>query len=244
MLALFSFAACWTLILIACTSQASAQIGSGVAPIVEANKVLASKETAAAEQVRDKGGIESSSEANASPLVGQESDPIPPTIQRSKEPLRVTALKTPDTSISGIGTGSTPEDATEGRLPRAMPLPYGPDREAVAGGDLGWSLKYKYWVAPAYCHQPTYYEDVMLEHHGHERCPPLQPLMSGARFYSGLFFTPYLAYLRPPLVDIPNTGNYRPGACAPALRQRAPYDPGAVKAQAAAAATGVLALQP
>jgi len=243
MLALFAFATCWTLTLLACSSQAAAQVGSGVAPIVEADKALSSRESTASDQVRDKVGIQAPAEAAGSPLVEQRADPLP-TIQRSKEPLRVNALKTPDTSISGIGTGSTPEDATEGRLPGVMPLPYGPDRESVPGGDVGWSLKYKYWVAPAYCHQPTYYEDVMLEHHGHERCPPLQPLMSGARFYSGLFFTPYLAYLRPPLVDIPNTGNYRPGSCAPALRQRATYDPGAVKVQAAAAATGVLALQP
>ena len=161
-----------------------------------------------------------------------------PSISKSKEPLRVKALKTPNTSISGIGTGSTPEDATEGRLPAPMSLPFGPDREP------GWSVKTKHWVAPAYCHQPTYYEDVMLEHHGHERCPPLQPLLSGARFYTGIFFTPYLAYMRPPLRDIPNTGNYRPGSCAPGIRQRAPYDAGAIKVQALSTASGVLALQP
>jgi hypothetical protein len=119
-----------------------------------------------------------------------------------------------------------------------MPLPYGPDREA------GWSVKTKHWVAPVYCHQPTYYEDVMLEHHGHERCVVLQPVLSGARFYTGIFFTPYLATLRPPLQDIPSTGHYRPGSCAPALRQRAPYDPTAMKVQAAATAAGVVALQP
>jgi len=161
-----------------------------------------------------------------------------PSIPRSKEPLRVGALSIPNTSIAGIGTGTTPEDATDGRLPDPMPLPYGPDREA------GWSVKTKHWVAPVYCHQPTYYEDVMLEHHGHERCVVLQPVLSGARFYTGIFFTPYLATLRPPLQDIPSTGHYRPGSCAPALRQRAPYDPTAMKVQAAAAAAGVVALQP
>ena len=161
-----------------------------------------------------------------------------PSIPRSKEPLRVRALSIPNTSISGIGTGTTPEDATAGRLPTPMPLPYGPDREA------GWSVKTKHWIAPVYCHQPTYYEDVMLEHHGHERCVALQPVLSGARFYTGIFFTPYLATLRPPLQDIPSTGHYRPGSCAPALRQRAPYDPTAMKVQAAATAAGVVALQP
>ena len=161
-----------------------------------------------------------------------------PSIPRSKEPLRVGSLSIPNTSIAGIGTGTTPEDATDGRLPDPMPLPYGPDREA------GWSVKTKHWVAPVYCHQPTYYEDVMLEHHGHERCVVLQPVLSGARFYTGIFFTPYLATLRPPLQDIPSTGHYRPGSCAPALRQRAPYDPTAMKVQAAATAAGVVALQP
>ena len=161
-----------------------------------------------------------------------------PSIPRSKEPLRVGSLSIPNTSIAGIGTGTTPEDATEGRLPNPMPLPYGPDREA------GWSVKTKHWVAPVYCHQPTYYEDVMLEHHGHERCVVLQPVLSGARFYTGIFFTPYLATLRPPLQDIPSAGHYRPGSCAPALRQRAPYDPTAIKVQAAATAAGVVALQP
>jgi hypothetical protein len=161
-----------------------------------------------------------------------------PSIPRSKEPLRVGSLSIPNTSIAGIGTGTTPEDATDGRLPDPMPLPYGPDREA------GWSVKTKHWVAPVYCHQPTYYEDVMLEHHGHERCVVLQPVLSGARFYTGIFFTPYLATLRPPLQDIPSAGHYRPGSCAPALRQRAPYDPTAMKVQAAATAAGVVALQP
>lgn len=161
-----------------------------------------------------------------------------PSIPRSKEPLRVGSLSIPNTSIVGIGTGTTPEDATDGRLPDPIPLPYGPDREA------GWSVKTKHWVAPVYCHQPTYYEDVMLEHHGHERCAVLQPVLSGARFYTGIFFTPYLATLRPPLQDIPSTGHYRPGSCAPALRQRAPYDPTAMKVQAAATAAGVVALQP
>ena len=161
-----------------------------------------------------------------------------PALPRSKEPLRVNALKTPNTSVAGIGTGNTPEDATEGRLPGSISLPYGPDRDNATG------YRTKFWVAPVFCHQPTYYDDVMLEQHGHERCPPLQPILSGGRFYTGIFFTPYLAYLQPPLKDIPSAGSYRPGSCAPALRQRAPYDPGAIKVQTAATAAGVLVLQP
>lgn len=157
---------------------------------------------------------------------------------RSTEPLRVKPLQIPDISIDGIGTGVTPEDATAGRLPPRMPLPFGPDR----GSD--WTLSTYNWIAPVYCHNPNYYEDVMLEHHGHERCPPLQPILSGARFYSGLFFTPYLAYLHPPCQDFTNAGHYRVGSPAPALRQRAPYSPGAIKLQLLMTSTGVLILAP
>ena len=91
---------------------------------------------------------------------------------RGLEPLRVKPLVSPNTSLSGIGTGITPQDAIAGRLPDPIPLPYGPDRE---GGSF---LSSKAWVAPVYCHFPTYYEDVMLEQHGHERCCSL-PRVAG-----------------------------------------------------------------
>lgn len=168
----------------------------------------------------------------------QNASAVPSQNVRSLEPLRVKPLVIPNTSLSGIGTGITPQDAIEGRLPEPIPLPYGPDREG------GWFLTPKEWVAPVYCHFPTYYEDIMLEQHGHERCPPLQPILSGGRFYSGLFFTPYLAYLHPPCKEISSAGNYRPGSTAPALRQRAPYDPGACGLQVLSTGTGVLLLQP
>lgn len=157
---------------------------------------------------------------------------------RSTEPLRVKPLQTPNTSIYGIGTGTTPEDATQGRLPAAIALPYGPDRQP------GWSVSTKNWVAPTFCHYPTYYDDVMLEYHGHERCPPLQPLLSGGRFFTGIFFTPYLMTLQHPHEQVSNAGHFRPGTCAPGVRQRAPYDPTALKVQAAATASGVVLLQP
>lgn len=176
--------------------------------------------------------------ADAPASVQQSVSGVPTQNVRNLEPLRVKPLVIPNTSLSGIGTGITPQDAIEGRLPDPIPLPYGPDREG------GWLLSSKEWIAPVYCHFPTYYEDIMLEQHGHERCPPLQPVLSGGRFYSGLFFTPYLAYLHPPCKEISSAGNYRPGSTAPALRQRAPYDPGACGLQVLSTGTGVLLLQP
>ena len=155
-----------------------------------------------------------------------------------QERLRVNPLKIPNTSIEGVGTSRTPVDSTLGRLPTPIPLPYGPDR------DYGWTYSSKNWIAPVFFHQPTYYEDIMLENHGHERCPPLQPLLCGARFYSGLFFTPYLYCLDGPFEEVASVGRYRPGSIAPALRQRAPYDPYALGTQAVATGSGVLLLKP
>jgi hypothetical protein len=131
-----------------------------------------------------------------------------------------------------------PEDSTAGRLPEPIPLPFGPDR------DSGWTYSSKVWVPPVFWHQPTYYEDMMLETHGHERFPALQPMVSGARFYTGILFTPYLACLNGPLEDVASAGRYRPGSVGPALRQRAPYDPYALGTQAAAMGTGVMLINP
>lgn len=155
-----------------------------------------------------------------------------------QELLRVKPLTIPNTSIQGVGTARTPVDSTLGRLPAPIPLPYGPDR------DYGWTYSSKNWIAPVFFHQPTYYEDIMLENHGHERCPPLQPMLSGARFYSGLFFTPYLCCLDGPFEEVASLGRYRPGSIAPALRQRAPYDPYALGTQALVTGSGVMLLRP
>jgi hypothetical protein len=145
--------------------------------------------------------------------------------QPSKGRIALPPLSTPNLSIANIGTGQTPEDWVTGRLPEPQILPYGPDRqfELFPQG--------KAWVAPVLCHQPLYFEDTMLERHGHEKCPKLTPVLSGARFYTTAFFSPYLAVLRPPLKDISNAGHYRPGSAAPGIRERAPYDPTAMRLQ-------------
>jgi len=157
---------------------------------------------------------------------------------KKKEPIRLPALLIPNTSIQEIGTKSTPEDLVAGRLPGTIPLPFGPDRYGP------WAIGTRTWIAPVYCHQPTYLEDTMLENHGHERFPCIQPLVSGARFYSGIAFMPYLSYLNPPLRYSPSYDHYRPGSVAPALRQRAPYDKGALRFQLLTTGTTILAGQP
>lgn len=157
---------------------------------------------------------------------------------KNREPLVLPALSMPNTSIVGVGTGATPQDQVAGRLPATISLPYGSDRYGF------WALESKTWTAPVFCHQPVYFEDTMLERHGHERLPCLQPVLSGTRFFTDIAFLPYNAYLQRPLEERYDTGHYRQGSAVPALRQRSPYDAGAMRFQLLTTGTAVLAVQP
>ena len=161
---------------------------------------------------------------------------------KNREPIVLPPLAVPNISISDIGSGiakgSAPEDFITGRLPRMISLPYGSDRFGA------WSFGYKTWTAPVFCHQPTYFEDTMLEQSGHERVPALQPILSGVRFFSTAAFLPYLSYVNPPLKFSYHGDHYRPGSSVPALRQRPPYDKGAMRFQLLTTGTTVLMMQP
>jgi hypothetical protein len=150
-----------------------------------------------------------------------------------EQPIVLLPLIAPNLELKGM-----PKDRTEGRLPPMQPMPYGPDRP------YGMNPSLKTWTAPVFCHQPLYFEDAMLERHGHERFPHLTPLISGARFFTGVFTRPYMVYLHPPLEDVPNTGHFRPGSPAPAIRERAPYDKGALRFQLLTTGATLVAIQP
>ena len=167
-----------------------------------------------------------------------EQSPKDNSIAKNREPIVLPALSIPNTSIQGVGTGSTPEDLVVGRLPATIQLPYGADRYGF------WALDRKTWTAPVFCLQPVYFEETMLERHGQERFPYLQPLVSGATFFSNIAFLPYHSYLQRPLEERYSTGHYRPGSPAPCLRQRAPYDAGALRFQLLTTGTTVLTAQP
>ena len=158
--------------------------------------------------------------------------------QFKRDPIVLPVLAVPDISIKAVGRNAIPENSVAGRLPGSIPLPFGPDRHGSIDG------YYKTWTAPVFCHQPTYFEDTMLEQHGHERFSPFQPLVSGVRFYSTAAFLPYLAYLDPPLRYSHSTDHYRPGSAAPCLRQRPPYDKGAMRMQLLTTGTAFLTFQP
>lgn len=192
----------------------------------------------AVQYVSQQPDIQQSVAPQSSAAVALAPDIAPAVGSSAQEILRTKALTIPNTSVFGIGTSQIPPDSTQGRLPEPIPLPFGPDRVE------GWTYSSKRWVPPVFCHQPTYYEDRMLENHGHERFPKLQPMISGARFYTGIFLTPYFYCLNGPFEDVASVGRYRPGTAAPGLRQRPVYSPSAIGTQAVSTGTGVWLLRP
>ncbi len=148
-----------------------------------------------------------------------------PSDEAVKIPITLAPLVTPNTVVAGVGTGALPEDMVAGRLPTPIALPTGTTR---ANPPLAET---KAWVPGGFCHQPLYWENPMLERHGHQTHPMLQPAISGARFYGTFLVLPYLATLRDPLADVHTLGAYRPGSPAPALRYRAHYDSRALRNQ-------------
>lgn len=121
-----------------------------------------------------------------------------------------------DLSSARIGTGMVPDSASEARSQPARMLPDGVDRGAPP--------QVAYWRPSCICYFPLYFEDAMLERHGHVRFGHAQPLASGAKFFSTISLLPYLKTLRPTCECVYAVGHYRPGSCAPPLRDHLPWD--------------------
>ncbi len=153
----------------------------------------------------------------------------------AKPPISLDDLVVPSIAEDEIGTGDVPDDLAADSLPPSMPLPLAADRGI-------YSTYHKNWVAMGFCHQPLYFEDAMLERHGHERFPMLQPLVSGAKFFTTIPLAPYQWTLQPPLEDRSTLGSYRAGTPAPVLRQRLPYDKRAIRNQIGASAAAAVAI--
>lgn len=129
-----------------------------------------------------------------------------------------------NTSIEGLGTGVTPDDFG---FPREV---YGlPD-----GIARGAQYQCVHWAPSLVQHYPLYFEDAMLERHGQQRWGCLQPVVSGSKFFSEIVLLPYMATLRRPMDCKYSLGHYRPGTCAPVLRDQLPWDAKAAAVQGAA----------
>ncbi|MFM8408155.1 MAG: hypothetical protein ACKN94_12630 [Pirellulaceae bacterium] len=132
-------------------------------------------------------------------------------------------LRAPDLSTKKVGTGKTPKDEARSTAPQPEALPWGPSRDVPPVPTT------KFWAPTAICHNPLYFEDAMLERHGHERFPCMQPFASGVRFVAAAVTLPYLITLHPPCENVYALGHWRPGSQAPCLVERAPYDHHALK---------------
>lgn len=123
-------------------------------------------------------------------------------------------VRTVSTSAADLG-GLLPEpEARVGTGPRALP----------DGAARGAPFKCVHWKPSAICHFPLYFEDAMLERHGHTRFVHLQPVVSGAKFFGTLPLIPYLTSLQPACEPTYALGHFRPGSCAPVLKSSIPWD--------------------
>ncbi len=150
-------------------------------------------------------------------------------------PITLGDLSVPNISLDNIGTGNVPDDVTADRMPSPIPLPLASDRGV-------YLYQSKLWVPGGFCHQPLYFEDIMLERHGHQRLPYLQPFVSAAKFYGTIPLAPYKWTLQQPLEDRHTLGSFRPGTPAPVVRQRLPYDKTAIRNQIGASAAAAVAI--
>lgn len=165
-------------------------------------------------------------------LEDADSDKSTEAAQESLAPLQneelSIAVRVVSVSIDSIGTGQLPEPARYADSSEAQWLPDGISR--------GVSSKPVYWRPSLVFHHPLHWEDAMLERHGHQRWGHLQPLVSGAKFFGVIALHPYLHTLNRPWECQYALGNYRPGSCAPVVKDHLPWDKRAAAVQTLATA--------
>ena len=139
--------------------------------------------------------------------------------------------------VAAIGNGSTPLEFRSAEDTPVVDLP-----ESGMERDSSWvSTDYQFAAANTFSH-PRYFEDRMLERHGHERYPLLQPVVSGARFFVTFPMLPYLMTVSPPCECQSELGYFRAGSCVYPYIQRPPYQRDAVIVEAAAISGAAIAL--
>ncbi|MCM2371988.1 hypothetical protein NB063_15390 [Rhodopirellula sp. ICT_H3.1] len=141
-----------------------------------------------------------------------------------------------------IGNGRLPDGLVAGKDLQLVPLPEdGYSRLALTGGGA-WPQLIRPWAAPNTFSHPLYFEDRMLERHGHERWGCFQPLASGARFFTTFPMLPYLATVQEPCDIVYSKGYYRAGSPVPKFYQRPPLEARAVVVESAVVSGTFIAL--
>lgn len=141
------------------------------------------------------------------------------------------------TETEKIGNGRLPDGFREGDETPVMPVP---ESATERGFESRWIAGE--WAPPNTFANPRYFEDRMLERHGHRRWGHLQPAASGARFFATIPMLPYLMTVKPMADEEYSLGHFRAGSRTPGFFQRPPYERRAAIAEGAAVAGGFVAL--
>jgi hypothetical protein len=95
-----------------------------------------------------------------------------------------------------------------------------------------WQPQSYQWTASSLCHKPLYFENIQLERYGHSHGPIRQPVVSVAHFFVSLATLPYQTAIHPLNECEYALGLYRPGDCAPWLKDPIPISLDGLKRQA------------
>jgi hypothetical protein len=157
----------------------------------------------------------------------------PPQLPREKPPVPC-----PDLGLKSIREISHDiRPTTTEELPEECSLSY----EDYQGRHFGQTC-YQ-WKASALSTKGAYFEDVQLERYGHTKiCPALQPIVSGARFFTTIAILPYKMGVTPPKECVYTLGHYGAGDCAPYMVEPFPLSLRGAAFQAGAVTGAALAL--
>jgi hypothetical protein len=104
--------------------------------------------------------------------------------------------------------GEVPPDVAAHKFAQAGQIPQ------PMGACRPWQPSVFWWEAPAFCHQPLYFEEINLERYGYS-CGVAQPFVSAAHFFGTVPAMPYLMTVDKPRECVYTLGHYLPGSCAP-----------------------------
>ena len=102
------------------------------------------------------------------------------------------------------------------------------------GGSIqrNWIPQTFTWTASNLCHKPLFFENVQLERYGHSHGPFAQPVHSVAHFFVSLVSVTYQNAITPANECQYALGYYRPGNCAPWLKDPIPISLDGARRQA------------
>ncbi len=97
--------------------------------------------------------------------------------------------------------------------------------------ERSWTPQTFTWTASNVCHKTLFFENVQLERYGHSHGPFTQPVQSVAHFFVSLATLSYQAAIHPANECNYALGYYRPGNCAPWLKDPIPISLDGAKRQ-------------